>query len=128
MKRLILIFFLAAFVGGCATVNISHRDRSMVVIENAGWYLFNFIPIASGDHSKPNQLSTCWFSDVVTLKNNLKMLDTVMTEQGAIGVRNLTSYTTDEKVFIILLARHAYHTSAELVFPGGKNETNENSK
>ena len=40
-----------------------------------------------------------------------------MAEQGAIGVRNLTSYTTDEKVLVILLARRAYHTSAELIFP-----------
>lgn len=117
MKRAFLLAAAAAILGGCATVNVNRDDRTMVVIENTGWYLFNFIPIASGNPDHPNRFSSRWFSNVVTLKNNMKMLNAVMTDEGATQVKDLTSYTTDEKVFVILLARHTYHTSAELIIP-----------
>ena len=90
----------------------------MVDIENTGWYLFNFIPLASGNPSNPNSVSCRLFSRTVTLESNVKMLEDIMRREGATGVRNLNSYTTDEHVLVILFKRHAYHTSAQLILPG----------
>ena len=98
----------------------------MVEIENSGWYLLNFIPLASGNPAKPNACSCRLFSKTVTLENNVKMLENIMREEKATGVADLTSFTTDEHVLIILLKRHAYHTSAQLLFdekgPDAKTE------
>ena len=115
MRALAVIILAAALFSGCATATVCHEGRTMVEIENTGWYLFNFIPIASGNPSNPNTCSCRLFSKTVTLENNVKMLERVMREEGATGVNNLNSFTTDEHVFVILLKRHAYHTSAQLV-------------
>ena len=48
--------------------------------------------------------------------NNIKMLDYAVTEKNALGVRDVTTHTTDESVLFILFKRHAIYTSAELVF------------
>jgi hypothetical protein len=87
----------------------------MVNIENSGWYLLNFIPIASGNPTRPNSCTTRLFSKTVTLENNVKMLDNVIREEGAVAVRDINSFTIDEHVLLILLKRHAYHTSAQLL-------------
>lgn len=87
----------------------------MVDIQNTGWYLFNFIPIASGRPNHPNRIGFKPFGGTVTLENNINMLRQVIEDEGALGYRNLTSYITDEHIFILLLSRHCYHTSAELI-------------
>ena len=74
MKRMALIL-MCALLGGCATVTVSREGGTMVNIENSGWYLLNFIPIASGNPASPNSFSTRLFSRTVTLENNVKMLD-----------------------------------------------------
>ena len=114
MKRMALIL-MCALLGGCATVTVSREGGTMVNIENSGWYLLNFIPIASGNPASPNSFSTRLFSRTVTLENNVKMLDKVIREEGAVAVRDINSFTIDEHVLLILLKRHAYPTSAQLL-------------
>lgn len=116
---------LCAILSGCATVTVSRRGTTMVNIENTGWYLLNFIPIASGNPAKPNRCSTRLFSKTVTLENNVKMLDKVIADEGAVAVRDLNSFIVDEHVFLILLKRHAYHTSAQLLMPEDLSEPKE---
>ena len=53
---------LAALLAGCSTVTVSRNGSTMVNIENSGWYLLNFIPIASGNPASPNSFSTRLFS------------------------------------------------------------------
>ena len=109
---------LAALLSGCATATVSRYGQTMVNIENSGWYLLNFIPLASGNPAHPNEFGCCLFSKTVTLENNVKMLEQVMREEGAVATLDLNSFTVDEHVFLILFKRHAYHTSARLLMPG----------
>ena len=122
MKRLAVIL-ACALLGGCATVTVSREGATMVNIENSGWYLLNFIPIASGNPARPNSCTTRLFSKTVTLENNVKMLDKVIREEGAAAVRDINSFTIDEHVLLILLKRHAYHTSAQLLMKEDMEET-----
>ena len=122
MKRMAFIL-MCALLGGCATVTVSREGATMVNIENSGWYLLNFIPIASGNPARPNSCTTRLFSKTVTLENNVKMLDKVIREEGAAAVRDINSFTIDEHVLLILLKRHAYHTSAQLLMKEDMEET-----
>ena len=106
---------LAALLAGCSTVTVSRNGSTMVNIENSGWYLLNFTPIASGNPASPNSFSTRLFSKTVTLENNVKMLDKVIADEGAVAIRDLNSFTIDEHILLILFKRHAYHTSAQLL-------------
>ena len=106
---------LAALLAGCSTVTVSRNGSTMVNIENSGWYLLNFIPIASGNPASPNSFSTRLFCKTVTLENNVKMLDKVIADEGAVAIRDLNSFTIDEHILLILFKRHAYHTSAQLL-------------
>ena len=122
MKRLAAIL-ACALLGGCATVTLSRDGATMVNIENSGWYLLNFIPIASGNPARPNSCTTRLFSKTVTLENNVKMLDKVIREEGAVAVRDINSFTIDEHVLLIFLKRHSYHTSAQLLMKEDMEET-----
>ena len=113
--KAVAIAALAALLAGCSTVTVSRNGSTMVNIENSGWYLLNFIPIASGNPAKPNAFSTRLFSKTVTLENNVKMLDKVIADEGAVAIRDLNSFTIDEHILLILFKRHAYHTSAQLL-------------
>ena len=122
MKRFAIIL-ACALLGGCATVTISRDGATMVSIENSGWYLLNFIPIASGNPARPNSCTTRLFSKTVTRESNVKMLDRIIREEGAVAVRDINSFTVDEHVLLILLKRHAYHTSAQLLMKEDMEET-----
>ena len=122
MKRLAVIL-ACALLGGCATVTVSRDGATMVNIENSGWYLLNFIPIASGNPARPNSCTTRLFSKTVTLEYNVKMLDKAIRDEGAVAVRDINSFTIDEHVLLILLKRHAYHTSAQLLMKEDMEET-----
>ena len=122
MKRLAIIL-ACALLGGCATVTVSRDGATMVNIENSGWYLLNFIPLASGNPARPNSCTTRIFSKTVTLENNVKMLDKVIRDERAVAVRDINSFTIDEHVLLILLKRHAYHTSAQLLMKEDMEET-----
>lgn len=88
----------------------------MVNISNSGWYLFNFIPIASGNPEKVNANSCCLFSDTTTLGNNIDILENIMAKSGAKGVNSIKSYWSDECFLVIFLKRYVIHTSVELTY------------
>lgn len=118
MKRLLKLFAAVALgcTAGCATVNCSDvGGHKMVYIANSGWYLFNVIPIASGNPDCPNECDFKLFKQTTTMANNIKLLDWAVASAGAESYRTQTSYTTDENVLFILFKRHVLHTSAELV-------------
>ena len=111
---------------GCATIHratdyhgvgIENGERPIetVEIENTAWLLFKFIPLGSGDPSRPNESGCRLFQNTVVLQNNLDMLEAEMKRVKARRAINLTSRKTDESMFILLLTRRAYHTSAVLL-------------
>ena len=113
-------------LAGCTTVRYSttfhdvkvedgETPLEIVEIENSGWELFKFIPLASGNPEKPNQLSCRWFSNTVTLQNNLNLLEQEMKNRVATRFTNLTSRNSEESFLFVLLTRNAYHTSAVLL-------------
>lgn len=119
MYYIFLFMMFCAFVSGCASVDISDKgSHSVVSIHNTGWEIFSLVPIASGDPDQPNRNTCRWFTDTITLENNVKMLEYAMKTTNATGYRNLSSSIVDETVFFFLLNRRIYHTSAELVFDG----------
>jgi len=105
----------ASLLGGCASVRISREGVTMVEAEITGWYLFDFIPIGSGDPKNPNGSTCRLFCDNTTVQHSLELVDWALKREHADFVDDLNTYTTDEYVFIIFLRRHAIHTSAKLV-------------
>ena len=105
----------ALALSGCAEVNVCRVGATMVDAEISGWYLFNCIPLASGNPAKPNSFSCRPFRADVTIENNMKLLEWAMREEDAADMTDVVSYETDEQVGIILLQRHAVHSSARLV-------------
>ena len=126
MKTILPALVGALLLAGCTTVRYSttfhdvkvedgETPLEIVEIENSGWELFKFIPLASGNPEKPNRLSCSWFSNTVTLQNNLNLLEQEMKTRVATRFTNLTSRNSEESFLFILLTRNAYHTSAVLL-------------
>ena len=112
-KALIFSIFL---LGGCCMSKVCDRGgHEMCYIENSGWKILNFIPIASGDPDFVNQNQSLWFEDTVTLDTNMKLLEREMKKHGSTAYRDIISYRSEEQVFILLLKRHTLHTSAEIL-------------
>jgi len=119
---------LLALACGCTTVQYStnfadvkvedgREPIAAVEIENSGWKLLGFIPLASGDTDHPGRFACRFFTNTVRLENNMELLARVMKRDGTTEVANLTSRWTDEAVLFILLKRRACHTSAILLKP-----------
>lgn len=130
MSRLSVLSAALALLlaSGCMTVRTTRAYNGIAVedgrkpvvtveIENSGWYLFTFIPLASGKVEAPNQADCRWFTNTVTVENNLKVLQEIMLRERVAEVANLTSHRSDEKYLVCLLARRAYHTSTVLLQP-----------
>ncbi len=126
MKTILSALVGALLLAGCTTVRYSttfhdvkvedgETPLEIVEIENSGWELFKFIPLASGNPQKPNRLSCRWLSNTVTLQNNLNLLEQEMKTRVATRFTNLTSRNSEESFLFILLTRNAYHTSAVLL-------------
>ncbi len=126
--RGLALLALLGVVGGCASINMSRVGKVMVDVENTNWQLFNFIPLASGNTDRPNENDCLFLRDSVTLENNIEMVDYAVQKYGAVGVRDIVSYTTDEYILFILLKHHSMHTSAELVMPGDATRQGEVQK
>ncbi len=130
MSRLSVLSAALALLlaSGCMTVRTTRAYNGIAVedgrkpvvtveIENSGWYLFTFIPLASGKVEAPNQADCRWFTNTVTVENNLKVLQEIMLRERVAEVANLTSHRSDEKYLVCLLARRASPTSAVLPQP-----------
>ena len=126
MKTILPALAGILLLAGCTTVRYSttfhdvkvedgETPLEIVEIENSGWEMLKFIPLASGNPKKPNRLSCYWFTDTVTLQNNLNLLEQEMKTRGATRFTNLTSRNSEESFLFILLSRNAYHTSAVLL-------------
>ena len=124
MKSFLVLALLAC--AGCATIRratdyhgagIENGEQPIetVEIENTGWLLFKFIPLGSGNPSCPDEFGCRIFQNTVDLQSNIDMLQAEMKRVKASRVINLTSHKTDETIFVILMTRHAYHTSAVLL-------------
>lgn len=118
MKKLLASILCASLLlSGCTGIGYSDKGGvSTVTVANTGWYLLNFIPLASGDPEEPGSFWPCFFRQTTTLENNVRMLDYAVTERNASGVRDVTTHSTEENILFILFKRYAIYTSAELTF------------
>lgn len=123
MIRRACLSVLLACAAGCASVETSrifngvrtdngYVPHETVSVENTGWFLFNLIPLASGNPDLPNRADWRFFQNTVTLENNLKMLDAEMARRGATRFTNVTSRTKDDFYYFFLLYRRTCLTSA----------------
>ena len=76
MKKLLAAALFAALFSGCSSIKICDvGGHTIAVVENSGWYLFDCIPLASGNPDNPNGHMCRFFTNTVTLENNMKLLD-----------------------------------------------------
>lgn len=117
VSRLFVIFMTVGLLAGCASTTFCNQGgHNMLVVENSGWYLLSFIPIASGDVERPNEsFAFTFFNQTTTLENNMKMIEREMARRDFDSYKDLTTYTADENVFIVLLKRRTIHSSVELL-------------
>lgn len=124
MRKLGLLLLLCAT--GCASVKMTsafngvkvddgYTPLATVSIENTGWFLFNCIPLASGNPQHPNETGCLFFQNTVTLDNNMKMLDTTMTREGATCFEHLTSHQKDDFYYFFILYRRTCQSSAVIL-------------
>ncbi len=118
MKRFgVCLVALTLFCAGCSSVRISHEGgHTMADIANSGWFLFNVIPLASGNPAKPGNSFTCsLFSDTVTMSSNMQLLNYALEQENAVAAKDIVSYVTEENILFIVAKHKVLRTSAELV-------------
>jgi hypothetical protein len=114
--RTFSILLLSILLAGCASLDVSYvGPMPMAKVKNTSWYLFDFIPLGTGNPDKPNSMSFKLFTNLANVNSNMKMLSTLIERENATTVSNITSIVTDEKIFIVLFNRHTCQTSAELI-------------
>jgi hypothetical protein len=124
MRRLALAFLLP--LAGCMTTQVSealsgfpagggHRQRLTVEVRNTGWYFFDLIPIVCGNPERPDEISCRFFSDTLTLQNNLSVLSRVLAREKATVLGSVTSYEEGEGFLTFVVTRQSYHTSATIL-------------
>lgn len=85
MKTYIYLICLCLLLTGCTTVQKSEsfpkineqspiQPVASIVVENYGYYLFGIWPIWCGDVENPNSVGCDWFTDTVTIDNNVKLI------------------------------------------------------
>lgn len=117
MKKLVLLSLVAALLSGCSSFSVSHEGgRDMCHIATSSWKLLNSVPIISGDIDHPNSVSCKWFTNTATPEGNMKILDQALRDYNATGIRTLTSYMTEETIFIVLFKRQICHLSVEMLY------------
>ena len=125
MRRAALLLALAACAGCSTTLTRLPPPRALktagvvpieaVEVSNANLLLLSFIPIASGDPAAPNAGECCWFTDTLSVANQLQMLEAEAARVGATRAVEVATLKTDEALFFFLLQREKMHTSAILV-------------
>ena len=125
MRRAALLLALAACAG--CTTSITRlpppdalKTANVVPIEaveisNANLLLLSLLPLASGDPDAPNAGAFRWFTDTLTVANQVQMLEAEAARVGATRAVEVATLKTDEALFFFLLQRTKMHTSAILV-------------
>ena len=67
------------------------------------------------DHLLTVDISSCIFKDTLTLQNNIDELTRIVQREGAYEIGSIISHEETESVWLLLLTRHGYHTSATLM-------------
>lgn len=117
MKRLLFLLPLLVAMAGCSTVTVSHEGgRDLCHISTSSWKLLNSVPIISGDINHPNEMSCVWFENTATPEGNMKILDKTLRDYNSTRIRTLTSYMTEETIFVVLFKRQISHLSVELLY------------
>ena len=68
--KAILAVFAVAMVSGCFSLQTAKLSRSgdeNIFISNYGWYLFDCLPLATGNADESTKLPTVFFRDDVTM-------------------------------------------------------------
>ena len=86
-----------------------------VEISNANLLLLSLLPLASGDPEAPNAGAFRWFTDTLTVANQVRMLEAEAARVGATHAVEVATLKTDESLLFFLLQREKMHTSAILV-------------
>ena len=124
MKRLAFGLLCGLLAGGCASITRldggpcagidGYTPVETVQIMNTNWLLLSFIPIASGNVDRPDTCDCRWFTDTVTLQNQMNMLGAEAKRVGATRALNVVTSESGERALLFLLKREKIHTSAVL--------------
>ena len=119
MKRLIPFALLSAlFFSGCVYTDITQREDGSRVVEinTTGWYLFELIPIVTGDPSVEGG-GTTWFEDTCDADSNMVELSRILKREQAklkpdekLMIGPIVSHEVDEGVLVFLINRHEFRT------------------
>ena len=134
MKRA-AVLIAPFFFWGCMTVEVSEAMRGVpgtgdtaqkmtVEVRNTGWFLFDCIPLICVDPQRPDAVSCRFFSDTLTLQNNLTVLSEVIEREKASVLGSIVSHEEGEGFLTFVVTRQSYHTSATLMLPGGEGRPN----
>ena len=126
MKRAAAAVLAAAALAGCMTSTVSRKAEGSpgdggaehvlaVDVENTGWYLLDFIPVLCGDPHGVNRISTVLFRDTLTLQNNLDELMRIVDREPECRIGTVVSHEESENLWVFIVTRHGYHTSATLL-------------
>lgn len=115
--RACMLAVLSALFAGCTTVKTIHsNDADVVAVENEGYYLFQFLPLVTGNPNSPNKCSCKMFSNTLKVKTNMRLLSEEIARKGAKEVSDIATFTTEESIIPILFCRKTMQTSARLVW------------
>lgn len=120
------MFALLLPLAGCMTTQVSEalsgfpadggrRQRLTVEVRNTGWYLFDLIPIVCGNPDRPDEVSCRFFTDTLTLQNNMAVLSRVLAREKATVLGSVTSHEEGEGFLTFVVTRQSYHTSATVL-------------
>lgn len=119
MRSSLLVAALAALLtAGCVTVHENRlADGSLSVeIQDNGWYVFGFVPIASGN---PDGRWPHWFRNDVDPRKTMMLLDRILERERPDEIGPVVTREEDENILIVV-TRVSYHTSA--IIPPKKKE------
>jgi hypothetical protein len=100
MNKLILIYVtFCLFCGGCFSVSeaIAPNGNTHIHIQNFGWYLFDFIPLATGNAAPNRSTPFVLFRDDVTMDKTQKHVG-LISERTKKKPANM-SYLAKEEIF-----------------------------
>lgn len=101
----VLIWCGTLCLAGCFSIEtgaMDSVDREHLLVSNYGWYLFHFIPLASGNANRDPLLPWVMFRNDVTMeKIQTRFMDYAGEHGGVDKVDNL-AYTTRESVMLEL--------------------------